>query len=109
MSKYASHYETHRPFVKRVTGPLFLVFALFYLCFHAVSGERGLFAWFSENRKLETLKAELAEVAARRQALDRKVKGLSDNSLDLDLLDEQARRELGMAGKGETVYFTDGR
>jgi cell division protein FtsB len=32
---------------------------------------------------------------------------LSDSSLDLDLLDEQSRRVLGMAGKGETVIFTD--
>ncbi len=107
MGKYATTYDSQRPFVKRVAGPLVFVFALFYLGFHAVSGERGLFALFTETRRLETLKAELAEVHAKREALDLKVRHLSSASLDLDLLDEQVRRVLGMTIKDEVVYFLD--
>lgn len=98
-------YELSRPFSKRAIGPLFCVLVLFYLGFHAVSGERGVFAFFTESQRLAMLKAELAEVTAKRMALEKKVHGLSDNSLDLDLLDEQARNVLGMAGKNEVVYF----
>jgi cell division protein FtsB len=101
--------EGQRPFIKRVAGPLFLVLVTFYLGFHAVSGERGVFALFKETRKLDDLKAELVEVHAKRATLDHKVQLMSDSSLDLDLLDEQVRRVLGMANKSEVVYFLDGK
>ena len=107
MRKTDTWNESQRPFMKRVAGPLFLVLVMFYLGFHTVSGERGAFALFKETRKLEELRAELAEVKARREALDHKVHLLSDGSLDLDLLDEQVRRVLGMASKTEVVYFMD--
>jgi cell division protein FtsB len=106
-ARYDASYDAKRSFPKRVIGPLFGVLVLFYLGFHAVSGERGVWALFSESRRLEALKSELAEVSAKRQALDSKVHRLSDSSLDLDLLDEQARVVLGLAGKNEVVYFLD--
>ncbi len=91
----------------RFLVPLFCVLVLFYLAFHSVSGERGVVALFKEDRNLELLKAELEQVRSEREALESKVHRLSSNSLDLDLLDEQARRVLGLAGKNEVVIFTD--
>ena len=35
------------------------------------------------------------------------VDGMNSNSLDVDLLDEQARRVLGYAGKNEVVIYQD--
>jgi len=93
--------------IKRIAGPFFLILVMFYLGFHAVSGERGVFALFRETRKLEILNTELTEVKAKHLALERKVHLLSDDSLDVDMLDEQVRRVLGMANKNEIVYFTD--
>jgi cell division protein FtsB len=90
---------------KRVFGPLCCVLVLFYLGFHAISGDRGFVALFKEKKQLEVLKAELEDVKAEREELDLKVKRLSSHSLDLDLLDERARVVLGMAGKNEIVYF----
>lgn len=94
-----------KPFSKRAARPLAGVLVLFYLAFHAISGERGVVAMFKETRKLELIKAELEKTVAEREALDTKVRALSSDSLDLDLLDEQARRVLGLAGKNEVVYF----
>lgn len=88
-----------------MAGPLVCVLVLFYLGFHAISGERGVAALFREKRELAALQAELASVRAKREALEVKVARLNSESLDLDLLDEQARRVLGMAGKDEVVYF----
>jgi len=105
MRKYDSYSDSNPPFLRRVIGPMFVVAAIFYLGFHALSGERGLFALFTETRRLESLQAELAEVKTKREAMDHKVKLLSDNSLDLDMLDEQVRRVLGKTGKNEVVYF----
>ena len=107
MRKTATVNDNQRSFIKRVAGPFLLILIMFYLGFHAVSGERGVFALFRETRKLEIVNAELAEVTAKHDALERKVHLLSDDSLDLDLLDEQVRRVLGMANKNEIVYFTD--
>jgi cell division protein FtsB len=105
MARKKSFYNMRPALGKRAFAPLFAVLVLFYLCFHAVSGERGVVALFKESRRLEQLKTELAKVVAEREALDVKVRGLSSNSLDLDLLDERARLMLGMAGKNEMVYF----
>lgn len=66
-----------------------------------------MLALLKEARRLELLQAELAEVEAQREALEKKVRRLSSQSLDLDLLDEQARRILGVAGKDEVVVFLD--
>jgi len=107
MVKNDTFQDSQRPLVKRVAGMCALMFIMFYLAFHTVSGERGLFALFRETRTLEALKSQLAEVKAQHQGLERKVQLLSDSSLDLDLLDEQVRRVLGMANKNEIVYFPD--
>ena len=106
MRALANPFSKSRRFaMQRAAGPLLCVLILFYLGFHAVSGERGLFALFKETRKLDLLKAEMAETVAKREALERKVARLSNDSLDLDLLDEQARLILGLAGKNEVVVF----
>jgi cell division protein FtsB len=107
MRKNETWNELQRPLIKRVAGPCLLVFIMFYLGFHAVSGERGVFTLFKETRRLAELKAELAEVKAKHDALEHKVQLMSNSSLDLDLLDEQVRRVLGMTSKHEVVYFTD--
>src|SRR5690606_36971926 len=104
MARAYTH-DTRQPFYKRVAGPLFFAFALFYLGFHAVSGERGVLALFRESRKLEILQAQLEASRAERASLELKVRGMSNDSLDLDLLDEQARSVLGYASKNEVVYF----
>lgn len=105
MRKTKLYAAVRKPFSKRAAGPLACVLVLFYLCFHAVSGERGVVAMFKETRRLELIRAELEKTVAEREALDARVRALSSNSLDLDLLDEQARRILGLAGRNEVVYF----
>jgi cell division protein FtsB len=91
--------------LKRASGPLLCVLILFYLGFHAVSGERGLVALFKETRKLDQLTAELTDIRGKREKVEHKIKMMSNDSLDLDMLDEQARNVLGLAGKDEVVVF----
>jgi cell division protein FtsB len=109
MARKKPFYGIRSALPKRVIAPLLGVLVLFYLCFHAVSGERGVVALFKENSKLARLKTELEKVTAERNVLDAKMRGLSSNSLDLDLLDEQARLVLGLAGKNEVVYFLNSK
>ncbi len=99
--------EGKRPSLLRYAQPLLCTFVLFYLGYHTVSGDRSLFALYKERRQLDALNQQLADTVARREALEKRVALLSSNSLDLDLLDEQARSVLGMAGKDEVVIFLD--
>jgi cell division protein FtsB len=105
MAHYSTDSEFDSPIRKRAVGSLFCVLILFYLAFHTVSGERGIFALLRESRKLDALKTELAEAKTKHEVLEKKVQKLSSNSLDLDLLDEQARKVLGTTGKNEVVLF----
>lgn len=75
-----------------------------YFTFHAVSGERGLIAMAQLSKKVDESKTELDEIRAERIELEHKVSLLRTESLDLDLLDEEARKVLGYASKDETVY-----
>lgn len=51
------------------------------------------------------LQNKLSETKSERIILENKTKKLSNNSLDLDLLDEQTRLVLGISGKNEVVLF----
>ncbi len=87
----------------RLGGPLMGALCVFYLVFHALSGEHGIYALLRDRRELEILKTELSSVQAQNQKLSRDVRLMSPGSLDLDMLDEQSRKILGEAGNDEVV------
>lgn len=84
---------------------LLLVFVVFYLCYHAVSGDRGVVAWMKASRELQVLEAELEKTKLEREALEKKVALLQSSSVDQDMLDEQARKILGFARPDEVVIL----
>lgn len=90
---------------KRLIGPLFFSAAVCYLAFHALNGERGIYAFLKQSRNLDVSQQELARLTDERKALENNVHLLSDKSLDLDLLDEQARRVLGKTNPQEIVVI----
>ena len=75
----------------------------FYFTFAAIQGDHGLFRRIQFEAEAEALRAELSEMEARVAALTNKTRRLSDEFLDLDLLDEQARRVLGLVRYDEIV------
>lgn len=90
-----------RGFIK----PLLFALGMVYLGFHALHGERGVYALLRETRHLSILKRDLAHTTHERERLEMKVSHLRNESLDLDLLDEQHRRMLGGIGRGEVVVL----
>lgn len=89
----------------RLIRPIIYVCAFFYLSYHAMHGERGLYALLRERHERTQLTEQLREAKARREATELKVSHLRDGSLDLDLLDEQMRRMLGVMKPGEIVVM----
>lgn len=91
-----------RPFAVSTRLILF-VFMLFYLVFHMLHGERGVFALVQSQSQLEETEEQLLAARQARIALEHRVKGLRNGKLDLDLLDEQARSMLGLFRPDEFV------
>ena len=80
----------------------FLVLAT-YFAYAAVRGEHGLFARSAIHADISRLRSEQGAVQQQVTGLRRRVDGLSDASLDLELVDEQVRAVLGYVRRDEIV------
>ena len=65
-----------------------------YFAYHAVQGDRGLIAWLQHSRELVESESVLADLASERAKLEHRVSQLRAESLDPDMLEEQARTML---------------
>ena len=81
---------------------------LVYVGYQSVQGERGLLGWIERSADVERTRAEVAALAEERRKLERRVSQLRSESLDLDLLDQEARRLLNLGHPDEEVLFHDG-
>ena len=74
-----------------------------YFTFAAVRGDHGLFRRAEIAAQAETLRAELDRLQADVARMENLTRRLSDDYLDLDLLDQQAREVLGLMRSDEIV------
>lgn len=74
-----------------------------YFTFAAVQGDYGVFRQVEISAEAEALKAERDKLASDLAEMQNKTKRLSDDYLDVDLLDEQAREVLGYVRADEIV------
>ncbi len=74
-----------------------------YLAFAALQGEYGLFRLFQVEAQETRLEQELGTLRAERTALADKTERLSGGHVDPDLLEEQARRILGLGRADEII------
>jgi cell division protein FtsB len=77
--------------------------ALGYLSFTALQGDYGLHRYIQIQADEERLRADLAELEIERATLSNRVRRLSSETLDADLLDERARAVLGLTRPDELV------
>jgi cell division protein FtsB len=90
---------------RHIVGPFFGVCLLVYFVYHAVQGERGLIAWARVSKDIESTQAALLASRAQEHGLEARVRLLRPDSLDRDMLDEQARRMLNVIRPGEKVIL----
>ena len=80
------------------------VFSLgLYFAFAAIQGDYGLFQRVQIDSENEILRHKLTELTEKVAWMENKTRRLSDEFLDLDLLDEQARNVLGLLRADEIV------
>jgi len=85
--------------------PVICACAIFYFGYHLVEGDRGLYAYGRLTQEIALARQALAETAAERRRLERRVSLLRPDGLDTDMLDEQARFGLGLIGRDEMVII----
>ena len=90
---------------KLLIGPVLGLALTGYFAYHLVEGDRGLRAWMRITQDLRQAKSNLADVAAERAALDRRVANMRPDHLDPDLLETQVRRNLDVAAPDEIVIM----
>ncbi|MFS4437616.1 FtsB family cell division protein [Paracoccaceae bacterium GXU_MW_L88] len=74
-----------------------------YFAFTAISGDHGIFRRIEIESAQDAFQGELDTLTDRRMALENKTRRLSDDYLDLELLDERARATLGLTAADEIV------
>ena len=77
----------------------------FYFVVNAIKGDRGIFRYLYLKGKVEAALQERERYAAQKKDLEHKVAMLSDQSLDLDYLEERARIVLNMVKDDEYVIL----
>jgi cell division protein FtsB len=78
-----------------------------YFSYHMLSGGRGMLAYFKLSSQISSMQAELELVRMERLNLEHSANLLKSESLDLDLLEEQAKKILGYARPQEIVLIDD--
>ncbi len=97
--------------MNRASRPAFGIFVFYslalglatYFTFAAVQGDFGVFRRAEIDAEAVHLRAQLEAVRAQVTQMENLTQRLSDDYLDLDLLDERARRVLGMIRADEIV------
>jgi cell division protein FtsB len=86
----------------------FITFSvILYFSFFTIFGNKGLFRYFElkeEIKKQEIVQKELLNVIKNKENM---IKGMSPESLNIDLLDEQSRKTLGYVGEKEIVIYKE--
>lgn len=83
--------------------PLGLLIFAGYFILAAVQGEYGVLRRVELEAERDVLEAELALLEAEAERMRDRTRRLSDDYLDLDLLDERARMVLGVARADEII------
>ena len=86
---------------------LITVFIFLYLVYFLVYGQRGLLQYFYLSKQNQEYNERLSQLTLENQYLSNRIKKLQPNTVDLDFLDEQVRKKLGLIDKNEIVIILD--
>lgn len=100
------NYELSRR-LKTGAAPIIGLLAICYFSYHLVQGDRGLFAYIKLQNEIQKAEATLQVTEIEKSQLEKRVKLLDTENLDLDMLEERARDVLGLAHPDEVVIYPE--
>ncbi len=81
------------------------IFLTCYFLIFAIYGDKGLKDLLELQKEIEEKRGEEKSLSLIRKAKEERVNKMQPDSLDLDLLDEQARKSLGYADSQEVIIY----
>ena len=82
-------------------------FIFIYLVYFFIYGQRGLLQYFYLTKQSQEYSQKLAKLTQENDYFSDRIKRLQPNTVDLDFLDEQVRKKLGLIDKNEIVIILD--
>ena len=79
------------------------ILILTYVLYHLINGNRGIIAYTQLKTDLSINREVLQDLISNRVSLEHKVKLLDSRSMDLDLLEEYSRKNLGLSKPNEKI------
>ncbi|CUW47046.1 septation inhibitor protein [Novacetimonas hansenii] len=93
--------------IRRVVGsalpPALFIGLTAYFGWNVMGGEHGLHSYAAQLRLLDEANSAQKDAYAEQQVWLRRVRGLKENTLDRDLMDERARSMQNLARQDEIV------
>jgi len=90
---------------RQIIVPIFAAVISGYFAFHAVHGDRGVFAYAELTEQVRDARIKLAEASAERAALESDVSRLKRDNLDLNLLEERVRAVLNLIDDDDVLIY----
>ena len=82
-------------------------FIFIYLVYFLIYGQRGLLQYFYLSKQNQEYTQKLTKLTSKNDYFSDRIKRLQPNTVDLDFLDEQVRKKLGLIDKNEIVIILD--
>ena len=82
-------------------------FIFIYLVYFLIYGQRGLLQYFYLSKQNQEYTQKLTILTSENNYFSDRIKRLQPNTVDLDFLDEQVRKKLGLIDKNEIVIILD--
>ena len=82
-------------------------FIFIYLVYFLIYGQRGLLQYFYLSKQNQEYTQKLTKLTSENDYFSDRIKRLQPNTVDLDFLDEQVRKKLGLIDKNEIVIILD--
>ena len=95
--------------LRALAFPLVTLGLAAYFGYYLIYGNHGVLNLARVQHQIEVKQAELDRVRAQRQSLEHRVSLLRPESVDPDMLEEQARARLGLTDRDEVVILKDRR
>ncbi|GHH20748.1 cell division protein FtsB [Sphingomonas sp. UYEF23] len=99
--------STLRPMLRRAIAPAALLIVGIFFGGYAIFGPNGALAYGDIERQLAVKQRELAMLDRNRTELKNRVELLDPRHADPDLVDELARKDLGVAHQDEVIVPLD--
>ena len=91
--------------IRRALGTIIGALLVGYFSYHLVQGNSGFLAYLQLKATVAEAEQIASELTARRETLERRVNLLRPDSLDPDMLEEQARKMLNYGFADDIIVF----